>query len=99
MDNDGRHHSWGVKELLRRKRLDRLGQLPSNSPDLSPIENLWHQMKVFVRKLHPTNEDQLKEAVFQAYEAVDRQALKALFDSMPVRMQAVIDADGDRINY
>jgi transposase len=100
LDNNGRHRSTPVKITFGLHRLDRLsGYLPPNSPDLNPIENLWHEMKDFVRKRHPTNGSQLLQAVQGAYEAIDPKTLRHLFDSMPRRMQAVIDANGDRINY
>jgi len=38
---------------------------PSTSPDLSPIEPLWHQLKTLIRQWPhpPTSLDELKEAV------------------------------------
>lgn len=75
---------------------DRLGYLPSNSPDFNPIENVWHVMKDFIRTQHPTNRAELRTAIEDAYEAITPQILRNLFDSMPARMQAAIDKGGER---
>jgi transposase len=99
LDNNGRHRSTAVKITFGLHRLDRLGYLPPNSPDLNPIENLWHEMKDFVRDII----QQMNLSFFKQFkvhnEAIDPKTLRNLFESMPRRMQAVIDANGDRINY
>ena len=99
MDNDGRHHSHVLQVTSGLHGLNRNGYLPSNSPDLNPIENLWHSMKRFVLRQNPTNEMELRAAIHNAYNSIQVQELHNLFDSLPDRMQAVIDADGDRIQY
>lgn len=99
MDNDGRHHSQVLHVTASLHRLNRIGYLPSNSPDLNPIENLWHSMKDFVHERAPTNEVELRQAILDAYDSIRREELHNLFDSLPARMQAVIDAKGNRIPY
>lgn len=99
LDNDGRHHSHVLQVTASLHGLNRNGFLPSNSPDLNPIENLWHSMKDFVRQRNPTNERELRQAILDAYDSIQPEELRNLFDSLPDRMQAVIDANGDRIPY
>lgn len=99
MDNDGRHHNRQVIDCIRAHHLDRIGYMPPNSPDVNPVENLFSVMKNFIRDRLPQNEAELRTAVLDAWEAIDRQQLNSLFDSMSERMQLVIDHDGDRIPY
>lgn len=99
MDNDGRHHSHVLHVTASLHRLDRIGYLPANSPDLNPIENLWHTMKNFVHERAPTNEPELKQAISDAYNSIQVTELRHLFDSLPARMQQCIDANGNRIPY
>jgi transposase len=99
MDNDGRHHNRQVINCLRTHDMDRIGYMPPNSPDINPVENLFSVMKNFVRERLPQNEAELRTAIHDAWEDIDKQTLNDLFDSMSERMQLVIDHAGDRIPY
>ena len=56
------HEAKSVKSFLREKNVDIL-DWPGNSPDLNPIENLWHVMKNKVADQHPTSMESLKTAI------------------------------------
>lgn len=102
MDNDGRHHNRQFKAFLGEHGLMKPrgnGFLPANSPDLNPVENVFGLMKNFVYDLNPGTLEELKQAVIDAWKSIPNQTLKNLFASMPGRMQAVIDKNGDRIEY
>jgi transposase len=74
---------------------------PSQSPDLSPIENLWSEMKMMVRRRTPppSNIKVLEKYVKDAWKDLPPEYYKKLIDSMPRRIEAVIAANGNRINY
>lgn len=69
---------------------------PPFSPDLNPIERVWHIMKNYIQDNYPENlsYDKLRAAVKDAWEKVGEFEFRALIESMPARCQAVIDADG-----
>ena len=77
------------------------GTWPSNSPDLNPIENLWHIVRDKVRKRRPrvlTKED-LVVALQEEWSKLDISMVNKLCDSMPQRLAAVIAADGGSTGY
>lgn len=69
---------------------------PPFSPDLNPIERVWHYMKNYLQDNYPEvmPYDKLRAAVKVAWEQIPPAKLDALMDTMPARMQAVIDANG-----
>jgi hypothetical protein len=77
------------------------GTWPSNSPDLNPIENLWHVLRSNIRKRkrQPRNQKEMIEALQEEWKKLDMNVVSALIDSMPRRLQAVIDAKGGPTHY
>jgi len=73
---------------------------PGNSPDLNPIENLWSRLKRAVAAKHPSNKQQLIEAVINSwFRIITEDDLQKLVDSMPRRCEAVIRAKGYPTHY
>jgi transposase len=69
---------------------------PAYSPDLNPIERVWHIMKNYLQDHYPETMtyNQLRDAVKDAWDKVGAFEFDALIRSMPERCQAVIDANG-----
>lgn len=76
-----------------------LNDWPSGSPDMNPIENLWSILKRDVDVLNPQNEDQLIDLLFNSWETLDVSLIHNLIDSVPSRLQAVIDSSGYPTKY
>jgi transposase len=75
---------------------------PPNSPDLNPIENVWHWMKHWIEMhydLQRLNSVHLRSAIIAAWRAVPEDFLETLSRSMPKRLREVIRTDGKRVYY
>ena len=81
---------------------------PAFSPDLNPIEHVWNKMKNWMEREYPDNPletqgnaqyDRLREQVTAAWEAIGRDYLRELVDSMPIRCIDVIMAAGGHTKW
>jgi len=71
---------------------------PANSPDLSPIENLWAWMDHKLHKLPVCkNVEELKQKLEEIRQSIPACMLHAMFDGMPARMKRVVALNGDYI--
>ena len=107
MMKDGAEYHQGVASR-RRLELEGVGWLgwgpgswPSNSPDLNPIENLWHILcsNIRKRKVQPRTKEDLIKALQEEWEKLDIEMINRLCASMPRRLQAVIAANGGSTGY
>ena len=71
---------------------------PSNSPDLSPIENLWEWMQQQLElKGQCSNTDELKARLIEIRDSITPQQLQPYFTGMRRRMELVIERSGGHI--
>ena len=99
-DNALPHHSKVAVATRKNAKIVTL-DWPAQSPNLNPIENLWAEMKVMAhrRTSHSPNLKVLEKYVKDAWNNLPLEYYKKLIDSMPRRIEAVIAANGSRINY
>ncbi len=74
---------------------------PVNSPDLNPIENFWGELTRDWASVFPRNLATLETHVVQRWEdwRGQTQYFRNLFDSMPRRLNKVIDTNGAATKY
>lgn len=78
---------------------------PPNSPDLNPIENVWMLLKRQLRKRfslieqRPHSEADLFSAAQEEWALIAQDVIDSLVNSMPERLQAVLDADGGHTKW
>ena len=64
----------------------------STPHDLNPIEHLWNQLEIHIRK-RPNkfkNNDELETALREEWNQIPRSIYMNLIESMPKRIEAVI---------
>ena len=59
-DNDPKHRSKSTTEWLQQSKIHLL-EWPSQSPDLNPIETLWHDPKRAAHTRNPNNISELEQ--------------------------------------
>ncbi|GBL62360.1 hypothetical protein AVEN_216596-1 [Araneus ventricosus] len=67
---------------------------PPQSPDLNPIEHIWRQLEVRVRKHDIKTKSELKTVMMEEWMNIDAEILKKLVKSIPKRLKALVDAKG-----
>ena len=73
---------------------------PGNSPDLNPIENLWHIMAVKINNSKPSSPKQLNDLLEKVWhEEISIEHLQSLVNSMPNRIAEVIKNRGGPTKY
>lgn len=72
---------------------------PGNSPDLSPIENVWAWVDAEVASKGCTNFDQFCREVDRTFARIPKSMLENLFDSLPKRMQSCLDRAGHKTGF
>lgn len=97
-DNDPKHTARVTKEWLLYNVPKQLST-PPQSPDINPIENLWHILDIEVRKRKISNKNDLQRIIMEEWEKIPKDTTQKLVESMPRRLQAVIDAKGMHTKY
>jgi len=97
-DNDPKHTSRVAKAFITDNRVNVI-EWPSNSPDLNPIENMWHLVKNNVEKRMPKDTNELTQFMIEEWEAIPQAVVNNLIGSMKHRCELVLAQNGDRILY
>jgi hypothetical protein len=99
-DNDPKHCSKEAESWFRAGAI-RPMKWPAQSPDLNPIEQLWHYLKTRIGS-YPTpakGAHELWERVREEWAKILIDRCRALIQSMPDRVGAVIKARGGPTKY
>lgn len=74
---------------------------PANSPDLNPIKNVCSLLKSRINKRRPRphTKQEMTDAINEEWENLQPADFQAAIDSMPRRVQLVIEAEDGAIRY
>ncbi|KAG1937637.1 hypothetical protein F2P79_018097 [Pimephales promelas] len=93
------HTSISTSEFLKAKKIKMLQDWPAQSPDMNIIKHMWGRMKEEAWKTKPKNIDELWEACKTAFFAIPDDFINKLYESLPNRMDAVLQAHGSHTRY
>ena len=104
MDNDPSQTSKVALSALEKIEAE-LHKIPPRSPDLNPIENIFHVVKSMLRReaiarnIVSETFEEFQTRVSLALDSVPVDLIDRAIESMPKRIQAVLDSKGHRTKY
>lgn len=99
-DNAPIHTANNVKAFLRRKRVDFI-DWPPYSPDLNPIENIWHWMKHVLETEFPVcnSAEEIEARFHEIWSKITPEMCSKYCGNYEKRLRAVIEANGGYTKY
>ncbi|KAK3527885.1 hypothetical protein QTP86_010205 [Hemibagrus guttatus] len=97
-ENDPKHTSKSTSEWLKKNKMKTL-EWPSQSPDLNPIEMLWHDLKKVVHARKPSSVAELQQFCKDEWAKIPPQRCNKLIASYGKRLIAVVVAKGGPTSY
>lgn len=80
-------------------RVSVLANWPGNSPDLSPIENVWAYVDREVAKKGCKTFPEFKREIDSTFKSMPKEFLRNMISSVPQRMLKVIELEGAKTRY
>ena len=98
-DNDPKHTSRVAQEFYASAGIN-WWRTPAESPDMNPIENLWHELKEFIRReIKPRNKEQLVNGIRSFWDTVDTRKCVRYIGHLRKVIPAVINKRSDATGY
>ena len=98
-DNDPKHTSRETQNFFARQNVN-WWQTPPESPDMNPIENLWHELKEYNhREIKPRNKDELIEGILRFWDTVDVRKCCRYINRLKKVLPKAIEVRGEPTGY
>ena len=98
-DNDPNHISGHTQNWMTKNNIN-WWRTPPESPDLNPIENLWHELKEFIRReVKPRHKDELVKGIIDFWKTVDQRMCTKYINHLQKVVPRVIQVDGQATGY
>ena len=98
-DNDPKHKTKASMKLLQEITNCRVYKHPANSPDLNIMEDGWSYLDRCVRESKVTTIEGLKKKLKTSWNQYSWSEIRASVNSMPTRLQQVLEREGGRTDY
>ena len=98
-DNDPKHTSNYAKEFITSSGIN-WWKTPAESPDMNPIENLWHEMKEYLRReIKPMTKDALIDGIRQFWNTINVAKCTKYIGHLKKVLPCVIELEGRAAGY
>ena len=98
-DNDPKHTSRHAEEYMEENHIN-WWRTPPESPDANPIENIWHELKEYLRRVvKPTTKDELVNGIKQFWETVNIDKCTRYIRHLRKVLPRIIELEGDATGY
>ena len=93
-DNDPKHTSRKAREFMEQNGIN-WWVTPPESPDCNPIENLWHELKEYIRReVKPIIRQELIDGITRFWATVTAEKCTKYIHHLRKVLPKVIDLDG-----
>lgn len=98
-DNDPKHCSRLAKAYYKKSGIN-WWPTPPESPDLNPIENLWHELKDYIRReVKPRSKEELIHGIKAFWATVTVEKCRKYIGHLKKVIPEVIKCDGAATGY
>ena len=98
-DNDPKHTSVKAREWMEDNNIN-WWKTPAESPDLNPIEDLWHEMKEYLRReVKPKSKDELINGIRLFWSTVTVAKCREYIGHLRKVVPKVIELNGGPTGY
>lgn len=98
-DNDPKHTSGLAQRWIIEQGIN-WWKTPAESPDLNPIENLWHELKEYIRReVKPKTKEELMNGICAFWETVDVRKCTKYIRHLRKVIPKVIEMEGAATGY
>ena len=98
-DNDPKHTSIYARDFIIENGIN-WWKTPAESPDVNPIENLWHELKEFSRReVKPRTKQELIDGILKFWETVSIEKCNRYINHLNKVIPKVIELEGAATGY
>ena len=98
-DNDPKHTSHYVADFMQLNSVN-WWKTPAESPDFNPIENLWHELKEYIRReVKPKTKAELVDGIKAFWTTVTVEKCTKYIKHLRKVIPRAIELNGDATGY